>query len=307
MRAFVGVTDGDWFQLLSSRPNLEEVNFWQPGGQRHFRALAPGELFLFKLHSPRNFIVGGGLFAHSTLLPMSLAWEAFQVANGALTAHEMRRRIERYRRTPEDKFADYTIGCILLEQPFFLDEREWIPVPSDWKSNIVQGRTYDLAVEPGLSLWAALEARRPTAPPRQADRVEDRARFGAPVQILPRLGQGSFRVLVTDAYERRCTVTHEKTLPVLQAAHIQPYAAGGEHRIDNGLLLRSDLHTLFDRGYVTVTPEHRVEVSRRIREEFENGRHYYALHGSEIRVPDAVWQRPGSERLRWHNENVYRG
>jgi len=36
------------------------VNFWQPSGKQQFRALAPGELFLFKLHSPDNFIVGGG-------------------------------------------------------------------------------------------------------------------------------------------------------------------------------------------------------------------------------------------------------
>ena len=64
MRAFVGVTDGEWFSRLSSDPNLTDVNFWQPGGARQFRALSPGELFLFKLHSPRNYIVGGGWFAH---------------------------------------------------------------------------------------------------------------------------------------------------------------------------------------------------------------------------------------------------
>ena len=69
MRLRVGITDGDWFELLAAQPNLEEVNFWQPGGNRHFRALDPGELFLFKLHSPNDFIVGGGLFAHATLLP----------------------------------------------------------------------------------------------------------------------------------------------------------------------------------------------------------------------------------------------
>jgi putative restriction endonuclease len=56
-------------QFLSSRGRLEEVNFWQPGGHTIFMALQPGELFLFKLHSPRNFIVGGGVFAHSDILP----------------------------------------------------------------------------------------------------------------------------------------------------------------------------------------------------------------------------------------------
>jgi putative restriction endonuclease len=94
---------------------------------------------------------------------------------------------------------------------------------------------------------------------------------------------------------------------VLEAAHIQPYAAGGRHSIQNGLLLRSDLHTLFDRGYVTVTPEAHLEVSRRIREEFENGHEYYALHGRDLRLPKQPDSQPAPDLLRWHNENVFLG
>lgn len=73
-------------------------------------------------------------------------------------------------------------------------------------------------------------------------------RYGTPVTILPRLGQGTFRIVVTDAYERQCAVTGERTLPVLEAAHVRPYGRSGPHDPRNGLLLRSDLHTLFDRG-----------------------------------------------------------
>ncbi len=76
VKLVVAVTDGDWFDHLRAMPHLAEVNFWSPS-DRTFRALEPGELFLFKLHAPRNFIAGGGLFAHSTILPCSLAWEAF--------------------------------------------------------------------------------------------------------------------------------------------------------------------------------------------------------------------------------------
>src|SRR5207302_9239816 len=130
---------------------------------------------------------------------------------------------------------------------------------------------------------------------------------GQPTSELPRLGQCTFSVVATDAYERKCAATGERTLPVLQAAHIQPYALGGPHRVDNGLLLRSDLHTLFDRGYVTVTPDARLEVSRRIREEFENGRDYHALHGCSVRMPSQPAQRPLPALLAWHNENVFLG
>ena len=75
--------------------------------------------------------------------------------------------------------------------------------------------------------------------------------------------------------------------------------------ISSGILLRQDVHTLFDRGYITVTREYRVEVSSRIKEEFENGHEYYSAHGELISLPLAGGMRPAEESLRWHNENVY--
>jgi len=68
----IAVTDGDWFDTLRGQPRLSEVNFWAPSGTA-FRALRPGELLVFKLHAPRNFIVGAGVFAHASTLPCSLA------------------------------------------------------------------------------------------------------------------------------------------------------------------------------------------------------------------------------------------
>src|SRR5229473_8432165 len=120
----VAVTDDDWFEMLRTRPDLAEVDFWAPGAAP-FRALQPGELFLFKLHAPLNFIVGGGVFAYANAIPCSLAWEAFGDANGAASLAEMRRRIVKYRRTNADDRNDFEIGCRILTQPFFLPEGEW--------------------------------------------------------------------------------------------------------------------------------------------------------------------------------------
>lgn len=144
MRAYVAVTDADWYRFLRRRPELDEVNFWQPGGHRRFGALDVGQPFLFKLHHPDHFIVWGGFFIKASLLPSSLAWEAFQEKNGAISLTEMRHRIERYRRTPPDPHQDYTIGCVILGDPFFFENQNWIPAPEDFHPNIVQGKTYDL-------------------------------------------------------------------------------------------------------------------------------------------------------------------
>jgi putative restriction endonuclease len=303
IQLIVAVTDDDWFEMLRVQPGLTEANFWAPSGS-NFRALQPGELVLFKLHSPRNFIVGGGVFAYANTLPCSLAWDAFQEANGARTAREMRLRIAKYRRTDPNDRSDFPIGCRILTQPFFFEERDWIPVPKSWSPNIVSFKTYSTGDEEGRALWDAVNERmsRPSALAGAPER-----RFGEPLLVTPRLGQGAFRVMVTDIYGRRCAVTQERTLPALEAAHIRPYSDGGEHNPNNGLLLRRDIHSLFDSGYVTVTPDLRFEVSRRIREEFDNGKHYYALHGSQVVVPSVVHQRPDAAALSWHNEHCFKG
>ena len=178
-------------------------------------------------------------------------------------------------------------------------------MPKSWARNIMAFKTYDTGDDEGLGLWNAVRDRLNRQP--LSSITEQRPRYGEPRPIRPRLGQGAFRVLVTDIYQRRCAVTRERTLPALEAAHIRPYAEGGDHDARNGLLLRRDIHSLFDAGYVTVTPDHHFEVSVRIKEEFENGRDYYGLQGESIFVPKNDEQKPDTGALSWHNENCFLG
>jgi putative restriction endonuclease len=307
MRFYIGITDTDWFKQLSSDDAIEEVNFWQPGGNRQFRVLQVGEPFLFKLHSPQNYIVGGGFFSHSTILPVSFAWTAFESRNGCRSETEMRQRITHYRSKSADPFEDYKIGCILLESPFFFGDGDWIPV-SDWPRSIVQGKSYDTSDAHALWIWQQVEDRLKGQALNELRKTHDKyERFGKPQFVLPRLGQGSFRVIVTDAYDRKCAFTESPVLHVLDAAHIKPYKQDGEHEIQNGILLRQDVHTLFDRGYITVTPDYHAEVSSRIKSEFHNGHEYYRAHGKPIALPGQHEFRPSKELLHWHNENVFVG
>jgi len=123
--------------------------------------------------------------------------------------------------------------------------------------------------------------------------------------VLPRLGQGIFRIGVMDAYNRACAVTTEHALPVLEAAHIRPYSEEGEHHVSNGLLLRSDIHRLFDKGYVTVTPDYRFLVSQRLKKDFDNGRTYFPFSGQPITVPRAPIDRPDPKLLEWHGKEIF--
>jgi putative restriction endonuclease len=143
--------------------------------------------------------------------------------------------------------------------------------------------------------------------PAAAESMLQETRYGRPTLIQPRLGQSGFRYAVTERYERRCAMTGERSLPALEAAHIKPYSNDGPHRVSNGLLLRADLHRLFDAGYVTVTPDFRIKVSKQLKEEFDNGRDYYAMSDKPLIVlPREARDRPSHEFVEWHNEYKFR-
>lgn len=307
MRMYVGITDYDWYRFLSKVPNLDEVNFWKPS-PTPFKAINRGEIFLFKLHSPYKAIVGGGFFSHSTILPISLAWDAFGEKNGAASLEEKRKRIEKYRTQSPSK-EEYKIGCILLSDPFFFSEDQWIDEPSDWKPGIQVGKTYDTDRNIGKELWnqvlLRLQGKKDIL--KATGIAEEPARYGEPVLIAPRLGQGIFRIRVTDAYNRRCAITQERTLPALEAAHIKPFAKDGPHAVANGILLRADIHGLLDSGYATISPKYRFEVSTRIHDDFNNGKEYYKLNGAKLYLPKNEIERPAQEFISWHNEEVYKG
>jgi putative restriction endonuclease len=308
MRGYFATTDFKWYEQLRRIPHLDEVNFWAPSGKAGLVSFPRGTPFFFQLKKPHYAIAGFGFLGPVTALPISLAWELFGESNGARSLAEMRARIAKYRAGGSTE-PDPVIGCRTILEPHFFPPEEWVAIASDWKKNIVTGMGDDLTAGEGLRIWsecqARLRAHRLELPLAGATRDSAVARFGSEFTYHPRLGQGTFRVAVLDAYGRSCAVTTEHSLPVLEAAHIRPYAEGGEHRESNGLLLRADLHRLYDRGYVTVTPEYRFEVSGRLREEWANGRVYYDLAGREIRVPDDPALRPDREQLAWHREERF--
>ena len=306
MKFNIGVTDDDWFHFLAQhRP--EEVNFWRPRDKSNFKVIQEGAPFLFKLHSPNNFIVGGGFFVKHLFLPLSLTWDAFGFKNGAATYNEFRQSIMKFR---EGEGLNPTIGSTILTEPFFFERQDWIPIPENWSNNIVKGKSYSTDEVIGANVWDQIQERLGNLDRTVGELVinEPGVRYGKMIEIRSRIGQSAFRAMVTDAYKYRCAITKEKTLPVLEAAHIKSYSKSGPNLTNNGLLLRSDMHILFDKGYMTVTDDHRVEVSQRIREEYENGKEYYAYHGKKLQnLPEHNLDKPAADYLKWHQQEIYLG
>lgn len=299
MKIAVAPTDSLWFNFLNNNQTHDEINFWRSATQT-FRALSSGGFFLFKAKTGSRGIVGGGIFSRWRRMECFLAWQLFGTGNGATSEYEMLGRMGQY-----DWFRgpNTAIGCIVLNSPFFFPSAP-IDIPN-WSRGIQSLKTYDTKHADGRHIWDQLVQRLQSQ--RIATEVSNVIKTGKPQLVYPRVGQGVFRSDVVENYRRRCVVTRERTLPALEAAHIKPYKQGGENELSNGLLLRRDIHRLFDLGYVTVDPKLKLVVSRRIREEFENGREYYQLGGRELYVPSELKNRPSIESLTWHNEQVYLG
>jgi putative restriction endonuclease len=308
VKAFVGVTDGDWYRFLAARPQLPEVNFWRPASEKRFRALQVGEPFFFKSHRPHNRVVGGGFFSGFARLRISDAWELFGEGNGAASLHQMREAIGHYRDEPIGPRDDPFIGCLFIRDPRFFAPDLVAGPPPDFASNIVQGKSYDLAEHAYAEYFLDLLHRLTGtdieidlgAPWHRAGPV-----YGDPRLQPQRLGQQAFKGVVLDAYQHHCAITGAKIRPVLQAAHILPLPNGGEHRLDNGLLLRSDVHIMFDRGYLSIDPSYRLMVSPRLRDDFGNGEEFYARSGQQIALPERRPDRPHRQFLEWHAETVF--
>jgi putative restriction endonuclease len=308
MKFWIGVTDNNWFKYLS-KIQPDEINFWQPSATPPFKNAPTGMPFLFKLRRPFNHIAGGGFFVTYSKLPLSIAWEVFGVKNGCSSLEELRRLINPL---VSGGIRDGDLGCTVLANPFFLDQESWLADPAAWSSNIVRGKMYDTTDHAGRDVWEKVQTKFALQPDDRFTRNDDIGtgeqppKYGEPVLVRPRLGQSSFRVLVTEAYQRRCAITGERTLIALEAAHIVPYSDEGKHEVRNGLLLRADFHRLFDVGLVSVTPDLRVKISPRIRESWFNGKAYYRLDDAPLSVvPLHESMRPDPDLLDWHFRNRF--
>jgi hypothetical protein len=107
--------------------------------------------------------------------------------------------------------------------------------------------------------------------------------------VTLRQGQPAFRRALLDAYERRCAVTGCAIDDVLEAAHISPYLGEHTHHVTNGLLLRADIHTLFDRGLIKVGSDYRITARGDIKAIYDLPEF--------ITVPEAVSSRPNKKAL----------
>jgi putative restriction endonuclease len=300
MKAFVANTDPEWWAgLRRLGRRFDEVCFWRPSADVGFRAVRPGEPFLFKLKAPRNEVAGFGYFSYATSLPYSAMWRLFgervgaeDEGSGLERLHRMRTRV----RLDAKGTEDYRVGCILVREVELFEDALMLDAPSDFEKQVGLGKVYSLAEEPGQAMWRDCVWRARQRGDRRLIRHNEDTRVV--LEARPRLGPLSFAASVLDAYDRRCAVTGEGTLAILQPVRIRESTGWS---VPNGLLLRADLARLFEAGLASVTPELRFVISESVATDA-----YRSLSGSTLRLPDDESLHPLVEALWWHGETRFR-
>lgn len=327
---YIANTDKNWFDFLTSiaaldaggRRTIPEANFWFPNAQSpHVKALSAGTPVFFRLKKPNYAVAGVGFFAAYHMLTIDDAWGAFGVGNGDASYGQFARRILSYRtgrktvanESESDHFElDRPLACMILRGVEFWAQDKWIPwgEAQGFAAPIVTGKFENDAMraarlEASIGSVGEIRAAEFAGAFRLVD--ADGRRWREQSAQAVREGQSSFRLRLLDVYGSQCAITGEHTLPVLDAAHIQPYLGRASNHIQNGIVLTKEFHTLFDKGYVTVTPDLRVRISERLKRDFSNGRRYYPYDGQPLaKLPDDAVAHPSRDALDWHARHVFR-
>lgn len=284
-------TDRAWFNFLKQLGLNSHVNFWTPTPW-NIRGLQKNARLYFMLKSPIRKIAGFGEFQGYQNLTAKLAWDKFGYRNGCYSKEVLIERVQSYIDKNSRKFggvkidADrYEIGCIELNNCEFWDEGDFIDligVGVEFPKQVVTikfFKQYDLIRinEKRASAFALIKE-----PSNKKKSL-----------TLIREGQGEFRGLVLRAYGNRCCISGEVIPELLEAAHIQPYTNRCSNHIQNGLLMRVDLHRLFDNGLLYIDRNFFVHISKVLL----NTAYYEKYNGVRIQLPDDAFEFPSPEAL----------
>ena len=181
----------------------------------------------------------------------------------------------------------------------------WRVLSTSLLQAIADGNTVDLDL-PNHTQEASLAGVKPESNTEKelAILAEEAADVSQPIReivmraIAVRRGQPKFRRQLLNLYQGRCAISQYNAESALEAAHIVPFAAEGSHQSENGLLLRADLHTLFDLHYIAINPDqYSVVISSQL-----GATRYAAYQGHRIHLPMSLADYPSVINLRNHFE-----
>lgn len=296
-RIAIANTDYEWFNLLKNNEYTEDVNFWTPTPWK-IKGLNKGDIFYLFLKSPHRKIGGYGIFEYYTELTVKESWKKFGIGNGVSNYFELLERTHKYALKNSKNFKPIknpTIGCIVLSGVVYFDEQDYfLPETRNWSfpKQIVKLKYLDDNNHEPIE-------REHENVTQEFNLVKNTSGNRKTCNIKYRQGQVQFRKNLLETY-KCCAITKEDCSLVLEAAHIQEYINKSSNHMQNGLLLRADVHKLFDNGLITITPDYKIKVSEELPQTYKK------YNGEKIHLPDNLDNYPSKDALEWHNKALFR-
>ena len=274
----ISPTDIEWFKFLRREGLNSEINFWTPTPW-NVSQLSSGDKLYFMLKSPIRKIGGYGQFVEYQNMGLNDAWNKFGLKNGCVSKIELINRLDNYKAANSSDGRSVTeseIGCIILTNSVFYDDDKFLDLDNydiSFSKYIVKMKYF--SEKDPLELDSELTSNDFELRPITIEKLK-RSRF-----VTYRKGQSRFQSIITAAYSNKFCITDETTPELLEAAHIQPYIDLESHHVKNGLLLRIDLHKLYDSGLMYIDEYFKVHISPEVKSKY-----YQSLNGVTIKLPE---------------------
>ena len=247
MSFIIAPTDLEWFEFQKMNQFNDKINFWTPTDWR-FKALQPGEMVVFEMKGPGPAMIGGyGAVLEYRFQSLDKTWKEFGRRNGYENKSALVGALSKHNTFD----ASQGIGCLVLGDVVFFDSPVPVPKGIIFSKNTVKYSKYDVPF-PFAKLSPVVNDFVLVQNTKKKKKIQS---------VSQREGQSQFHTMVSVAYGHKCCISGEETPELLQAAHIQDYISKDSHHIQNGLLLRVDLHTLFDNGLLAIDSNYKVHVS----------------------------------------------
>ncbi|RDI05494.1 HNH endonuclease [Flavobacterium sp. AG291] len=291
----ISPTDKDWYNYLKQNQFNSYINFWTPTPWNISR-LKEGNRLYFMLKSPIRKIGGFGEFVEYKNMTAEAAWNEFGYRNGRESKADFLNGIQKYIDKNSDKYGkrllnsfSYQIGCIVLKNCQFWDE-EYYKLPAEYNIEFANQvvtikyyEEYDSFLQSDFENDSFDLVQEPRERKKQLTNIRN--------------GQGAFKGKILKAYRNACCVTGETIPELLEAAHIQQYKSKTSNHVQNGLLLRVDIHRLFDNNLIFIDGDYVIHVSDLVGNEY-----YKRFDGKKITLPDIESEYPSTEALELKRE-----
>lgn len=273
----ISPTDNLWFNFLKSNAFNSYVNFWTPTPW-NVKGLKEGDRLYFMLKKPIRKIGGFGEFVSYKNMTAEDIWDEFGFRNGCSSKENLFKTLDNYiHRNSKSGKQENLHGCIILKNCEFWDSEKYVEF--DGFPNQVVTIKYFFDQDPFIiseNFYSLI------AEPREDYKIE----------MSSRKGQGSFKGKILKAYRNTCSVTGENIPEILEAAHIQSYKNIDSNHVQNGILLRVDIHRLFDNHLLCVGEDYKVKISSLLKDTI-----YWQYNGVVISLPSVEALHPSKEAL----------